>query len=80
MVLPNGLPFSCRERAAETCQKANDLAREAVSWNTVLDGCSVQLCIFMGSIGAIHRPVLPTIVTTCRMAASAIAGCSSTIS
>jgi hypothetical protein len=30
---PNGLPFSCRERAAETCQKANDLAREAVGCN-----------------------------------------------
>jgi hypothetical protein len=34
----NELPFSCRERAAETRQKATDLAREAVGWNTVLDG------------------------------------------
>jgi hypothetical protein len=35
---PNGLAFSCRERAAETCQKANDLAREAVSCNAGLGG------------------------------------------
>src|SRR5687768_7861898 len=30
---PNGLPFSCRERAGETCRKPNDLAREAVGCN-----------------------------------------------
>jgi hypothetical protein len=30
---PNGLLFSCREHAAKTCQKANDLAREAVGCN-----------------------------------------------
>jgi len=27
------LPFSCRERAEEMCQKATDLVREAVGWN-----------------------------------------------
>jgi len=32
----NGLVFSCRERAGRRLQHANDLAREAVSWNTVL--------------------------------------------
>jgi hypothetical protein len=31
----NGLPINCRERAAETHQKASDLAREAVSCNAV---------------------------------------------
>jgi hypothetical protein len=30
---PNGLPFSCRKRAADHLQKPNDLAREAVSCN-----------------------------------------------
>jgi hypothetical protein len=33
---PNGLAFSCGERAATTCQNSPDLAREAVSWNAVL--------------------------------------------
>src|SRR5688572_12421986 len=32
-----GLPFSCCERAAKTCQKRHDLAREAV-------GCNGRLC------------------------------------
>ncbi len=36
MERPNGLVFSCRERAITSLQNANDLAREAVSWNTVL--------------------------------------------
>jgi hypothetical protein len=35
VVPPNGLPFSCRERTAETCQKPTDLGREAVGWNGV---------------------------------------------
>jgi hypothetical protein len=30
---PNGMPFSCRERAAEKVSKFNDLARQAVSYN-----------------------------------------------
>jgi hypothetical protein len=30
---PNGLAFSCGERAKTCFQNANDLAREAVSWN-----------------------------------------------
>src|SRR5439155_26095635 len=34
--LPNGLAFSCRERASSCFQKPYDLVREAVSWNTVL--------------------------------------------
>jgi hypothetical protein len=34
----NGLPFSCRERAAATCQKATDLVREVVSYSGLLDG------------------------------------------
>jgi hypothetical protein len=33
---PNGLPISCRERAADHPQKTNDLAREAVSCIGVL--------------------------------------------
>jgi hypothetical protein len=35
---PNGLAFSCRERAADHLQKANDLAREAVNCNAGLGG------------------------------------------
>jgi len=33
---PNGLAFSCRERAADHLQRADDLAREAVNCNAVL--------------------------------------------
>jgi len=33
---PNGLAFSCRERATTSLQKADDLAREAVSCNAGL--------------------------------------------
>ena len=33
---PNGLAFSCRERARESFSKTNDLAREAVSCNAGL--------------------------------------------
>jgi hypothetical protein len=36
--VPNGLPFSCRKRATEMCQKRPDLAREAVGWNGGLGG------------------------------------------
>jgi hypothetical protein len=43
--LPNGLPFSCRERAAETRQKPNDLAREAVGCNGGLGGLARRLSI-----------------------------------
>jgi hypothetical protein len=32
---PNGLAFSCRERAGGSFQKADDLAREAVNCNAV---------------------------------------------
>jgi hypothetical protein len=32
------LPFSCRKRAADHFQKANDLAREAVGCNGGLGG------------------------------------------
>src|SRR3954463_5410346 len=35
-VPPNGLAFSCRERAGSECQKINDLAREAVNCNAGL--------------------------------------------
>jgi hypothetical protein len=35
---PNGLAFSCRERAWGEYQKANDLAREAVNCNAGLGG------------------------------------------
>jgi hypothetical protein len=38
---PNGLPFSCRERARITCQNANDLGRAAVGWNGGLGGYGV---------------------------------------
>jgi hypothetical protein len=37
----NGLPISRRKRIATTCQKANDLAREAVGCMGVLDGSLV---------------------------------------
>jgi hypothetical protein len=33
---PNGLAFSCRERAKRSPQNVNDLAREAVSCNAGL--------------------------------------------
>jgi len=32
---PNGVAFSCRERAADHLQKSQDLAREAVNCNAV---------------------------------------------
>jgi hypothetical protein len=35
---PNGLAFSCRERAWRRRQKTNDLAREAVNCNAGLGG------------------------------------------
>jgi hypothetical protein len=35
---PNGLPFSCRERAIDALERPNDLAREAVGCNGVLAG------------------------------------------
>jgi hypothetical protein len=35
MVWPNGLAFSCRERAGSHLSKPNDLAREAVNCNAV---------------------------------------------
>jgi hypothetical protein len=38
---PNGLAFSCRERAGKSLQNANDLAREAVNCNAGLGGRSV---------------------------------------
>ena len=41
MVPPNGLAFSCRERARQCLQKPNDLAREAVSCNAGLGGNAV---------------------------------------
>jgi hypothetical protein len=37
-VRANGLPFSRRERIQNHCSKPNDLAREAVGCNGVLDG------------------------------------------
>jgi hypothetical protein len=40
--LANGLPFSCRERAAKTCQKSTDLAREAVGYSGVLCGVFIE--------------------------------------
>ncbi len=38
MERPNGMAFSCRERAVYHLQKTNDLAREAVSCNAGLGG------------------------------------------
>jgi hypothetical protein len=35
---PNALPISRRKRTAETCQNANDLAREAVGCMGVFGG------------------------------------------
>jgi len=37
-VRPNGVAFSCRERAGRELQNATDLAREAVNCNAVLGG------------------------------------------
>ncbi len=42
-VPPNGLPFSCRKRAAETCQNANDLVRAAVGCNGGLGRASALI-------------------------------------
>jgi hypothetical protein len=39
---PNGLAFSCRERARRRLQKTNDLAREAVNCNAVFGGSRVS--------------------------------------
>jgi len=38
--VPNGLAFSCRERAQGNLQKTNDLVREAVGCNAGLDRVS----------------------------------------
>jgi hypothetical protein len=43
---PNGMPFSCRERAATGCQNTNDLAREAVGCNGIPFG-GFSLCTFV---------------------------------
>jgi hypothetical protein len=34
----DGLPFSRRERAGQSLQNVNDLAREAVGWNGLFGG------------------------------------------
>jgi hypothetical protein len=39
MLQPNGLAFSCRERAVDQLQNTNDLAREAVNCNGLFGGC-----------------------------------------
>jgi hypothetical protein len=52
---PNGLPFSCRERARGSPSKPNDLAREAVNWNGVL-GCYVSP--FIGEISPMVEVLL----------------------
>jgi hypothetical protein len=44
IVRPNGLAFSCRERASDHVQKPNDLAREAVNCNAGLGGSLPQPC------------------------------------
>jgi len=44
-VPPNGLAFSCRERAKTSLQNSTDLAREAVSCNAVL-GRSLELLLY----------------------------------
>jgi hypothetical protein len=48
---PNGLPFSCRERALRHLQKRHDLAREAV-------GCNGRLCEKPERWGADPMPVI----------------------
>src|SRR5690349_4580033 len=40
---PNGLAFSCRERAWASPQNSDDLAREAVSCNAVFGGNAVEI-------------------------------------
>jgi hypothetical protein len=43
MTRPNGLAFSCRERATDHFQNTNDLAREAVNCNAGLGGFANRL-------------------------------------
>jgi hypothetical protein len=56
---PNGLAFSCRERAGRCLQNTNDLARAAVNCNAVLDGDlgialpNAKDCAVAGSIYAV---------------------------
>src|SRR5689334_6145797 len=62
MQAPNGLAFSCRERAGQYLQNANDLAREAVSCNAGLDGRAGMVSVQGGktiSLVYAHGFVMP---------------------
>src|SRR3954452_14834092 len=63
---PNGLAFSCRERAGGSLQKTNDLAREAVSCNAglgrhwpILHCRSAWVMCSWGLVVDIHSPNIP---------------------
>ena len=45
---PNGLAFSCRERAQRSRQNSHDLAREAVSCNAGLGRFGISKIVFCG--------------------------------
>jgi hypothetical protein len=50
-VPPNGLAFSCRERATTSLQKANDLVRGAVGCNANPLGSSGHVCQLIEATG-----------------------------
>src|SRR4051812_10663023 len=50
---PNGLPISRRERTTKTCQKPNDLGREAVGCNGVF-GAPVSVSRVADRMGRPH--------------------------
>jgi len=60
---PNGLAFSCRERATTSLQNANDLAREAVSCNAGLgrpavgDDCSTGYIAVIDDIRQVDEAI-----------------------
>ena len=53
---PNGLAFSCRERAADHLPKSSDLAREAVSCNAGLGGTGSHTAALWACITGKHLP------------------------
>jgi hypothetical protein len=55
--LPNGLAFSCRERAGQYLQNAYDLAREAVNCNAVF-GAPVEF-VRVPMASANHTRIVP---------------------
>src|SRR5215216_6354990 len=77
---PNGLAFSCRERAGSSLQKANDLAREAVCCNAVF-GDPVAIARVATRMRRPHRPGTTPSITGVRSVsrASAITPCTTDV-